>query len=146
MPPAPLPPPAESTAWVICKWTGALIASIWIAIPVAMRTLIAIMGLDFAAEFIVACLILHNWKKAEFVRALALKTLILILIAAAQKSTQSLGLGFDVGSVVATGFVIIELRSIVDACKRAGVTLPPGLTELLKPKNGKGSEEKESSG
>jgi len=112
------------------KWGGAVAVSGWAQIPYLVQILIVFMAFDMATG-ILAAFIRKEVSSDASLRGVAKKTMLLMMVAVAHIASKPLGLGLDLGSVIAIAYVANELISIVENCARAGVPVPQPLLDAL---------------
>jgi toxin secretion/phage lysis holin len=115
--------------WAYASITG-IVASLWVTIPSASRTLIILMAFDYVSGLLGA----WSQKKLcsrEGFRGIAKKLLMLLLVAAAHFIAAPLQLGMDAGVAVAIALSVNEAISIVENCNEAGVPIPSVLLDVL---------------
>lgn len=135
--------PPVAVSWTsAAKWTVAVVASLWLTIPITVQTLVILMGFDFGTGIILAAL---SGKLSARTGSAGLlkKMLILILIAAAHYIIKPLGVGFDIGGIAASAFCITEMASIMENCDKAGVPIPKILVDTIAKARRRDTEEKQ---
>ena len=112
------------------KWLGGAVVAIWLQMPTAAHFLLLFMALDIATG-LVAGFIERKLASDVSYRGLARKVLILLMVGAAHVIVKAMGLQFDLGSAVATVYMVNEVISILENCARAGVPVPSVLVQAL---------------
>jgi phage-related holin len=140
--------PAAQQSWslpALLKWLCAVIASLWIAIPGGVQTLMLLMVCDFAARWIAEKRAGRPLCLDSAVRGLWQKCGTLLLIVATSIAVRSIHVGWDAGNAIGLAFVATEFCSIVRNVKRSGVAIPQSVVDFMgqvqKLTNGNGSEE-----
>lgn len=134
----------EKADWlfVSAKWFLALMVSLWIGLPQTVKLLVGFMALDYLTG-LTAAFIRKEVTSRAAINGLLRKFVALALCGAAHLASdhlisEKLGLGVDLGQVVALFYVTGELISIVENCNRAGVPIPPIITAALQKKPSQG--------
>jgi toxin secretion/phage lysis holin len=112
------------------KWAAALAASFWLGLPETVHLLIVLMAVDFATGLI-SGYARKELDSAISYRGIAKKSLTLILIGTLHLAAKPLGLGVNLGEVIAIAYAVNELISIVENCAKVGVYVPAPLLESL---------------
>lgn len=115
---------------IALKWTLAVALSLWTSLDSSAQTLLVLMLADFVTGLI------SGWVKKEVTseksfQGLARKGLVLILVSVLHSSARIMGMGIDLGSVVAIAFCFNEMISITENCARCGVPIPKVLVDSL---------------
>lgn len=114
---------ALPSAPVAFKWALSVYLGFWVSIPITVRILIGLMAVDMVTGILAACLGGYVSGEASL-RGLVKKTLVLILISAAQVASKPLGMTINVASSLAVLYIVNELISITENCARSGVPIP----------------------
>lgn len=118
----------------VCRWIGAFVVAEWLRIPDAMRTLMALMVIDYGTGLVAA------WQKGDLSssrakRGLTVKILILVLLYVAkivEQQAEHTGLNIHfVSTGGAYAYIVSEGISIVENVTRAGVPVPAAVVTRL---------------
>lgn len=117
-------------AMAAIKWGAALLTSIWASLSGTIHILVIMMAIDFATGVLYAI----NEKKLDSsisFKGLIKKTMTLIMVYVCHMITKPMNLAFDLGEVIALGYVANEVISITENCARVGVPIPPVIMDAL---------------
>lgn len=114
----------------IIKWIGATIVAIWTSLTGVVQLLLILMAADFATGLI-SGFVQKKLDSQISYRGIARKTAILILISVVHLAGKPLGLGVDLGGIIAIAYCVNELISIVENCVKCGAPVPGVLIDSL---------------
>jgi toxin secretion/phage lysis holin len=121
----------SSSTWLAAgKWCIAAVVSLWASIPTAVHTLLILMLIDYLTGLMRAIGDKTLCSGVGF-HGLLKKTATIVLVVTAHYLVRSLNLPFDLGTTLATAYIINEVISITENAADLGVPIPPPLLELL---------------
>ena len=143
----------NGNTWVFktLQAVGAAVAAFFVALNPVYWVLLGFMGLDIATG-ILAAFASRTLDSAVSFRGITKKVLALLIVVAAAvlgANSQSLGLSFELplGEAVAIYYIVNEALSVIENAARAGVPIPPVLTDALaKLGGGNDGRERQASG
>lgn len=122
---------------------GSLIG-LWTSIGVITQTLLLLMSLDVLTGM-AASYLAHSLSSRKTYRGVIRKSLMVGVVLAAHVVSRGLGKDYNLpvnfGAMVAAGFCLHELVSILENARRSGLPMPQPVQEVLKrlaPRRGDG--------
>lgn len=112
------------------KWGCAFGIAQWFQIPWIMRALIVLMFIDYSTGLTTAFLKKRVSSEVGFF-GLYKKTLIIVLLVAAQLFEKALGTDLHLQQFGALAYCANEFISIIENCANAGVPIPGTLVDAL---------------
>jgi len=120
----------QSSGLVAGKWFVAFVVSLWASIPTAVQVLLVLMVIDYATG-IMRGFVEKSLSSSTGLRGLVKKTATILLVVTAHFLVKALNLPFDVGTTLASAFIMNEVISIVENSADIGVPIPPALLDVL---------------
>lgn len=120
---------AENSLSII-KWIGATIVAIWTSLTGVVQLLLILMAADFGTGLI-SGFVQKKLDSQISYNGIARKTAILILISVVHLAGKPIGIGVDLGGIIAIAYCVNELISIVENCVKCGVPVPGALVDSL---------------